>query len=404
MKIALLGNLFQDNIKNIKRESQFVKQFFAPIMTGILSAIDQNQRTIDLFLSKERISLFIKTAGDYDGFLVINTKITDNQLLKLYNISKFKPGIFLLEPPFKHCNSVTPDSEHGIKILMKHIQNNGITNIGFIGDFNIPVHKKRIQLMKQVIKNFNLKTNKNWILHKKSIHSYAQLVQNMKGKSIPEVFMFPTAAQAISFYDYITRHSDIKIPDNIGITGFNSANIFLSKENKIILTTALYDFRDIGYLGITMLEEILTKKRPIHNNLIHVQASLYPGSSVCKARYENNQNEKNTFISDIKKYINWKFNEANLSQKCSIHFNFNHKYFLRKFKTYLSISFNDYVNDLKITRAAFLLKNSKKTITEIYFEIGYNSYQSFTNSFKKKYRLTPKSYRLKHKTADTSKA
>jgi len=69
--------------------------------------------------------------------------------------------------------------------------------------------------------------------------------------------------------------------------------------------------------------------------------------------------------------------------------------------TYLQILFHKafgcgvmaYVNRYRMERATFLLKNSNLSITEIAFELGYNSRQHFGYTFTKQYNVSPRDYR-----------
>ena len=63
-------------------------------------------------------------------------------------------------------------------------------------------------------------------------------------------------------------------------------------------------------------------------------------------------------------------------------------------KKYTGISFNDYLNNLRLKYACNLLTNTNYTIKEIAFESGYNSVEYFLYSFKKKILTTPSSYRI----------
>jgi len=70
-------------------------------------------------------------------------------------------------------------------------------------------------------------------------------------------------------------------------------------------------------------------------------------------------------------------------------------------KSYLQVLFQKtfgcgimaYVNHCRLEHATFLLKNSRLSITEIAFEVGYNSRQHFGYTFANQYNTSPKEYR-----------
>ena len=58
-----------------------------------------------------------------------------------------------------------------------------------------------------------------------------------------------------------------------------------------------------------------------------------------------------------------------------------------------SITVFDYLNDLRMNKAARLLADSEQTINDIAEDLGFSSQSHFTTSFRKRYGLTPKEFR-----------
>jgi signal transduction histidine kinase/ligand-binding sensor domain-containing protein/DNA-binding response OmpR family regulator len=65
----------------------------------------------------------------------------------------------------------------------------------------------------------------------------------------------------------------------------------------------------------------------------------------------------------------------------------------RKLKSVLGISTGDFIRNVRLSKAAKLLIDSEKTISEICFDVGFNSPSYFTTSFTTQYGVTPKQYR-----------
>ncbi len=70
-------------------------------------------------------------------------------------------------------------------------------------------------------------------------------------------------------------------------------------------------------------------------------------------------------------------------------------YISRIFSKRLHISFNDYINSLRIRKACEMLKAGDLTVTEIAYAVGYNSVRTFDRCFMTVRGMTPKEYRLK---------
>jgi len=65
----------------------------------------------------------------------------------------------------------------------------------------------------------------------------------------------------------------------------------------------------------------------------------------------------------------------------------------RKIKGLTGESTNDFIRTIRLKRAAQLLISSKKSISEIVFEVGFNDAQHFRNIFKKLFGVLPTEYR-----------
>lgn len=58
-------------------------------------------------------------------------------------------------------------------------------------------------------------------------------------------------------------------------------------------------------------------------------------------------------------------------------------------------SIMEYINDVRLSRAAEMLKNTKYGITDVAFSCGFTDSNYFSTAFKKKYGMPPKAYRQK---------
>lgn len=70
-------------------------------------------------------------------------------------------------------------------------------------------------------------------------------------------------------------------------------------------------------------------------------------------------------------------------------------YISRIFSKRLHISFNDYINSLRIRKACEMLKAGDVSVTEIAYAVGYNSVRTFDRCFMAVRGMTPKEYRTK---------
>ena len=74
------------------------------------------------------------------------------------------------------------------------------------------------------------------------------------------------------------------------------------------------------------------------------------------------------------------------------------QYFCRFFKRVTGMSFTEYLNDLRLRRAAKEIELSSRAISDIAYEHGFENAGYFFKSFKSKYGITPLKYRKRFRT------
>ena len=70
--------------------------------------------------------------------------------------------------------------------------------------------------------------------------------------------------------------------------------------------------------------------------------------------------------------------------------------FYRKLKALTGQSIIEFIKTIKLKRAAQLISQTKRTISEIAFELGFNDLKHFRKSFKKQFNELPSQYRVKN--------
>ena len=72
--------------------------------------------------------------------------------------------------------------------------------------------------------------------------------------------------------------------------------------------------------------------------------------------------------------------------------NVEKSYLWKMFKKYLNISPTEYINILKLEKACELIMDNTMSMTEVAFEVGYNSYSYFVRQFKNRFGYAPKEF------------
>lgn len=90
-----------------------------------------------------------------------------------------------------------------------------------------------------------------------------------------------------------------------------------------------------------------------------------------------------------------------MSQPCSIrdlgeYLGYSSSYLSRFFSANIGMSYSDYVRNIKISHACYLLRNTRESVIDIATKCGYDSISSFNRNFKQMTGNNPTEYRVKN--------
>ena len=113
---------------------------------------------------------------------------------------------------------------------------------------------------------------------------------------------------------------------------------------------------------------------------------------------EGSLNIERDKIQKAKIYIEENYQKDTLTRDMvAKHVGFAPSYFGNLFKDETGYNFTNYIINLRLEKAKELLVNSDKNISEIAFEVGFNSQSYFGSMFKKKAKKSPKEFRADQK-------
>ncbi len=136
------------------------------------------------------------------------------------------------------------------------------------------------------------------------------------------------------------------------------------------------------------------------SDVASVKGFLY---TLCSLFYQElDFSVKDTFSGSMKLLSDvFVFIENNVDKPCTLHdlaeeLRYNESYLSRMFFKHTGISYSDYVRNIKIDRACYLLRNTDDNIFCIATKCGYTTHSSFNRSFKQIMGVTPHEYRTSH--------
>ncbi len=105
-------------------------------------------------------------------------------------------------------------------------------------------------------------------------------------------------------------------------------------------------------------------------------------------------NQEQLFITKMNNIIKMniedpKFSVEDLADKLSV----SRVQLYRKVKAIIGINISDHINNVKLEKAAELLKSNKMNISEIAYSLGFSSPNYFSTAFKNKFGISPKEFK-----------
>lgn len=144
------------------------------------------------------------------------------------------------------------------------------------------------------------------------------------------------------------------------------------------------------------IEKTIPLLQKVYADIDRKQKLKHYSSQISQSTNQHCNQQTNENFNAMIEYINGHFS----SDKMSLHymadkFNLNSTYICDLFKKTLSITFNEYVTELRLKKACSMLSNTNLAVYEIAEQVGYKPYY-FNTLFKKKYNTTPLKYRKEH--------
>lgn len=145
-------------------------------------------------------------------------------------------------------------------------------------------------------------------------------------------------------------------------------------------------------------KETLSARLRIKASLMQILATLYETGSF--SNMENGTDYDNIKIENVKKVLG--FVQTNYGRDISVKdmakvLQMNPQYFCRYFKKVTGKTPTEYVNEIRVEKAAGYLQQTDRKIIDIGMECGYDNMSYFIRRFREVKGMTPSEYRKKSK-------
>ncbi len=139
------------------------------------------------------------------------------------------------------------------------------------------------------------------------------------------------------------------------------------------------------------------KLKTIEEEYMYSQLSIDYCQQMVEIGQHTNSRIVNQCLQYIERHIQDKITIDDLAKYC----NLSKRTIIGHFSEYFHMP-AEYILQLKLKTAAYLLKNSTFSIVEISNQLSFSSQSHFSVAFKKRYHYTPQQYRLHSKISSAS--
>ena len=108
---------------------------------------------------------------------------------------------------------------------------------------------------------------------------------------------------------------------------------------------------------------------------------------------DNSDRAKTSYVDSIKEYIHYNFPYDISVKEIAQHVGLNRSYMCKIFTNETGISPQEYLLRHRISKAAFYLRETTFSISEVAYSCGFNNITHFSYTFKKRNGRTPSEYR-----------
>jgi AraC-like DNA-binding protein/quercetin dioxygenase-like cupin family protein len=195
---------------------------------------------------------------------------------------------------------------------------------------------------------------------------HPDIVGNGRFDLVGEKYITPLIQQKYVIPAHITRHSTEEE---------ELLNLLVKVFDLNLKEAPLYELTTKGYLQL-MISKLMMLGGPAYREL---PPTVSP-----------------THIDRLKliiEYIQMNYSGTIRLEELAALVSFSESYFCRYFKNFTGKSPLEYLNQVRSQRAAYLLKDTDKKITEISLDVGFNTLSYFIGVFKAHFGCTPSEYR-----------
>ena len=225
-----------------------------------------------------------------------------------------------------------------------------------------------------------------------------------------------TEASALEGYSFRELLAAMRLEDNDQIeeTVRNFLSVLRAKKmpvsqyrlsvmelaTELLRVIKTYELEDTDDLSQQLVE--LTLLKNLHSPWVFESRLIQLCQQISRSIAQKRNNATQLVAEEAKTYIQKHYSNPNLSlESVCTHLHLSVSHFSTLFKQETGCGFVNYLTQVRLTQAAWLLDNTDSAVGEIAQQVGYSEPAYFSYVFKKRYGVSPMKYRyMKEKGED----
>ena len=213
-----------------------------------------------------------------------------------------------------------------------------------------------------------------------------------RAKSGDAIIIFPGRQyryETVKKEDYILLAVDIKrMGEFLGL--------FTSRVPTSAIIKGALQSREIAELVKNIAKTYKEDESEYRDTVLKGYLTVLLGRLLSQTELKKNELEKPNTVGEIMDFCNRHYNEKLSLEYLESELHISKYYISHVINEKVGVSFNDFVNSIRVNEASRLLVNSDKPIKEISAEVGFSTQRTFDRAFKRQKGETAREYRQRN--------
>ena len=184
----------------------------------------------------------------------------------------------------------------------------------------------------------------------------------------------------------VCMDANLRVPEDIAILGTDD-NRLICENQAVPLSSVRHDLKTIGYEGAKMLGELMSGKK-LKSNF-----KLIPPNGIAMRQSTNALAVTDPLIRNVLKFLQTNFRCSIGTNDVAEVFGVSRRNLEKRFRKNMHNSLHEHLINIRIDEAKRLLKFTREPIETISALTGFCHAPHFSNTFRKKTKITPSNYR-----------